>query len=102
MSSYNRTQLISVETHFFRITALSTEACFFTYDSALGRASQVVLVVKNSPANAGDRRDAGLISGSGRSPGEGNNNTLQYTCLGNPMDRGAQTGLQSMGLQRIR
>ena len=42
--------------------------------------------VKNLPANAGD---AGLISGSGRSPGEGNDNPLQYSCLGNPMDRGA-------------
>ena len=60
---------------------------FFAYDSALGRASQVVLVVKNSPANAGDRRDVGLISGSGRSPGEGNDNPLQYSCLENPVDR---------------
>ena len=41
--------------------------------------------VKNPPANAGD---AGLIPGSGRSPGEGNGNTLQYSWLGNPMDRG--------------
>ena len=43
-------------------------------------------VVKNLPANAGD---TGLIPGSGRSPGEGNGNLLQYSCLGNPMDRGA-------------
>ena len=43
-------------------------------------------VVKNSPANAGD---AGLNPGSGRSPGERNGNPLQYSCLGNPMDRGA-------------
>ena len=43
-------------------------------------------VVKNPPANAGD---VGLIPGSGRSPGEGNGNPLQYSCLGNPMDRGA-------------
>ena len=42
--------------------------------------------VKNLPASAGD---AGLISGSGRSAGEGNDNPLQYSCLGNPMDRGA-------------
>ena len=46
-------------------------------------------VVKNPPANAGDTGDSGLIPGSGRSPGEGNGNTLQYSCLGNPMDRGA-------------
>ena len=39
--------------------------------------------------NAGDTGDAGLISGSGRSLGEGNGNPLQYSCLGNPMDRGA-------------
>ena len=51
--------------------------------------SQVVLVVKNPPANAGDLTDAGLISSSGRSPGEGNGKPLQYSCLENPMDRGA-------------
>ena len=43
-------------------------------------------VVKNPPANAGD---LGSILGSGRSPGEGNGNPLQYSCLGNPKDRGA-------------
>ena len=46
-------------------------------------------MVKNSPANAGDVRDAGLIPGSGRSPGGGHGNPLQYSCLENPMDRGA-------------
>ena len=49
----------------------------------------MALVVKNLPANAGDIRDTGLIPGSGRSPGEGNGNILQYSCLENPMDRGA-------------
>ena len=53
------------------------------------RASHVVLVVKNPPANAGDIRDARLIPGSGRSPGEGYGNPLQYSCLENPMDGGA-------------
>ena len=43
-------------------------------------------VIKNPPANAGD---SGLIPGSGRSPGEGNGNPLQYFCLENPMDGGA-------------
>ena len=43
-------------------------------------------VVKNSPTSAGD---TGSILGSGRSPGEGNGNPLQYPCLGNPMDREA-------------
>ena len=52
-------------------------------------ASQVALVVKNPPANAGDIRDAGLIPGSGRSPGGGHGSPLQYSCLENPMDRGA-------------
>ena len=46
-------------------------------------------MVKNSPANAGELRDAGLIPGSGRYPGGGNENPLQYACLENPMDRGA-------------
>ena len=46
-------------------------------------------MVKNLPANAGDVRDLGSIPQSGRSPGEGNGNPLQYSCLGNPMDRGA-------------
>ena len=45
-------------------------------------------MVKNLPANAGATGDAGSITGSGRSPGEGNVNPLQYSCLGNPMDRG--------------
>ena len=46
-------------------------------------------MVKNPLANAGDVRDAGSIPGLGRSPGEGNGNLLQYSCLENPMDRGA-------------
>ena len=52
-------------------------------------ATQVVLVVKNPPANAGDIRDAVFIPESGRSPGGGHGNPLQYSCLENPMDRGA-------------
>ena len=48
--------------------------------------SQVVLVVKNLPANAGGVRDSGSISGSGRSPGEENGNPLQCSCLSKPMD----------------
>ena len=46
-------------------------------------------MVKNLPANAGDSGDAGSIPRSGRSPGEGNGNPLQYSCLRKPMDRGA-------------
>ena len=56
-------------------------------------------VVKDPPANAGDARDAGLIPRSGRSPGGGNDNPLQYSCLGDLMNR-EHGGLQSMGLQR--
>ena len=48
-----------------------------------------MLVIKNMPANAGDVRDADSIPGLGRSPGGGNGNPLLYSCLGNPMDRGA-------------
>ena len=44
-------------------------------------------VVKNTPANAGGERNLGLIPGSGRAPGGGNDNPTQYSCLGNPMDR---------------
>ena len=46
----------------------------------------MVLVVKNLPANAGDIIDEGLTPGSGRSPGGGHGNALQYSCLDNPMD----------------
>ena len=49
----------------------------------------MVLMIKNPPANAGDIRDSGSIPGSGRSPGGGHGNPLQYSCLENPVDRGA-------------
>ena len=64
----------------------------------MARASQLALVVKSTPANAGDIRDEGSIPGSGRSPGGGHGNSLQYSCLENPTDRGAW--LQSIGVQR--
>ena len=51
-------------------------------------ASQMVLVVKNSATSAEGIRDSGLISGSGRSSRGGHGNSLQYSCLENPMDRG--------------
>ena len=60
-------------------------------------ASQLSIVVKNPPGNAGD---VGLIPGSGRAPGEGNGNPLQYSCLENRMDRGPAV-LQSMGVQSV-
>ena len=52
-------------------------------------------MVKNLPANAGDIRDTGLISGSGRSPGGGHDNSFQYSCL----EKEAPGGLQSIGSQ---
>ena len=52
------------------------------------RVSQVALVVKNPPANAEDVRNVGSIPRLGRSPGEGNGNPLQYSCLENSMVRG--------------
>ena len=58
-------------------------------------------VVKNLPADAGDAKDTNLISGSGRFPGGGHGTLLQYSCLENPMDRGAW-GLQSVGSHRGR
>ena len=61
-------------------------------------ASQVALVVKDSPANARDVRDAGLIPGSGRSPGGGHGNPLQYSCLKNPWTE-EPARLQSIGSQ---
>ena len=66
-----------------RLKRLSTDAREAT------QAPQVALVVKNPPGNAGDTREAVSIPGSGRCPGEGNGNPLQYSCLENPMDGGA-------------
>ena len=70
-------------------------------------ASQMVVVVKNPPANAGVTRDMNLIPGLGRSPAGGHSNPLQYSCLNNPFDRGVwratvhgvaknQTGLKQL------
>ena len=89
---------------------LGTEKfCFFLtkcidYQSSIIQlsrwASQVALVVKNLPVNEADVRDVGLIPGLGRSPGGRYGNPLQYSCLENPMDRGA-CGLQSSPFHRV-
>ena len=63
-------------------------------------ASQVALVVKNMPANAGDIKDVGPIPGLGRSPGEVHGNPLQDSCPENPMDREARW-TTVYGLQRV-
>ena len=68
---------------------INTLYLLLSFSCTIQWASQVVLVVKNSPAKAGDIRDMGLIPGSGRSPGGGHGNPPQYSCLENPMDRGA-------------
>ena len=60
---------------------------FFFFFTEIG-ASQVVLVVRNPPANARDTKHEGLIPGWGRSPGRRQGNPLQYSCLENPMDGG--------------
>ena len=64
-------------------------------------ASQVAVVAKNPLANAGDTGDTGSMPGSGKAPGERNGNPLQFSCLGNPMDRGAWWA-KSTGSQRVR
>ena len=63
-------------------------------------ASQVAIVVKNLPTNAGDTRDAYSIPGSGRSSGGGHGNPLQYSCLRISWTEEAG-GLQSIGSQRV-
>ena len=70
-------------------------------------ASRVVLAIKNPPAKAGDVRDVGSIPGSGRSPGGEHGNPLQFSCLENPLERGAwwvtvhRVTKSQMGLNRL-
>ena len=72
-------------TDFPKIIKLSLLANAYLLDWA----SQVALEAKQPPTSAGDTGAAGLIPGSGRSPGAGNGNPLQYSCLENSVDRGA-------------
>ena len=71
-----------------KLDILSFHVALHSYILSLG-ASQVAIVVKNLPANAGDIRDVNLIPGLGRSPGIGNGNPLQYSCLENSMEPGS-------------
>ena len=73
---------------------------FFIRANAWEKTSQVVLVIKNLPVNTGDIRDVDTIPGSGRCPGEGHGNPLQYSCLENPWME-EPSGLQSTGLHRV-
>ena len=66
----------------------SLQLKIYQFKIYFGVKSQEVLVVKNLSANLGDIRDTGLIPRSGRYPGEGHGNPLQYCCLKNPMDGG--------------
>ena len=70
--------------------AYGTHTCGEWYLMSIrGMTFQVALVVKNPPTNAGDKRGAGSIRGSGRSPGGGHGNPLHYSCLKHPVNRGA-------------
>ena len=68
--------------HFVKVVTIECIQCCICFGGFSGG-----LVVKNPSTNAGEARDMGLIPGSQRFPGGGNGNTLQYSCLENPMDR---------------
>ena len=81
---------------------LSQHCLLIGYTSVQNGASQVVLVVKNLPANVGDTRDMGLIPGSGRCPGVGNGSPLQqYSCLENPLGQRSLAGYSPLGWRRV-
>ena len=79
----------SLSAHLFDCPKARENQTFTQSRGELG-ASQVVIVVKNPPANVGNIRDAGSIPESGRSLGGGHSNPVQYSCLENHMDRGAR------------
>ena len=81
--------LTTTTTHSWFSSQLTCPADFRFTSTHNCMSYQLALVVKNSPANAGDIRDEGLILGLGKSPRGGHGNPLQYSCLENPMDRGA-------------
>ena len=100
MHLFDFTHAILVHGVLFRVNTDTTFPTCSTILSMLTRASQVALVVKNLPASAGDVRPTGSVPGLGRSPGRGHGNPLQYSCLKNPMVRGAWWA-QSMRSQRV-
>ena len=83
------TQIRSDKCNVWTIYIIMKSHQLLRHDYWTSWASQVALMVKNPPARAGDKRDSGSVPGWGRSPGGGNGNPLQYSCLKNPMDRGA-------------
>ena len=94
----NRTQLKQLNIRACEVVEISkTNRVIFTAEykaivPGIHWASQVVLVVKNPPVNARDIRDSSLISESGRSPGGGHGNPLQYSCLENPCGQRSLVG----------
>ena len=70
-------------------SSLKKRRLFLVYCMIITRGFPGGAVVKNLPATTGDIGDTGLVPGLGRSPGVGNGNALYYSCLENPMDRGA-------------
>ena len=82
-----RTYMLKYTNRYIIYVWVYTCVCVYRYIQK--ETSQLVLVVKNLPANAGDVKDAGSIPGLRRSPGGGHGNPFQYSCLENPMDRGA-------------
>ena len=75
-------------THKFNVIPINKKKKTYKFSSRAKQASQVGAVVKNPPANAADTTDLDLIPESRRSPGTGNGNPLQYSCLEDAMDRG--------------
>ena len=90
-SAYNRIMLNNITVEFGVINSLAmaenTQFLSLQVREPLGFPGGAV--ARNPPANAGDTRDAGSTPGLGRSPGVGNSNPLQFSCLKNPLDRGA-------------
>ena len=89
MKLLNRIVIGMLQGFFSTIELIDEPKHFGKYYICGWGASQFLLVVKNLPANAGDTRDSGSIPGSGRFPWGDHGNPFKYSCLGNPMDRGA-------------
>ena len=81
---------------------MCTMAVNFAATAGANKGRRDGAVVKNPPAKTRDGRGLGLIPGLGKSPGVGDDNPLQHSCLQNSMDRGAWWVTQSMGSQRVR
>ena len=83
------------------VSYITRPNCRLGDNQLLWQAFQVVLVVKNLPAHAEDIRDTGSSPGLGRSSGRRCGNPLQYSCLENPMDRGAWAGYSPYGHKEL-